>query len=90
MTVLAKKLALGLGIAVAFFAVVELLLLAAGVVPLYERADPYVGFSGYAPLFSKRTSPDGESIFETTINKMGWFNPQRFPARKADASRRAP
>jgi Flp pilus assembly protein TadD len=84
MIALAKKLALGCGIATAFFVLVELILLAAGVVPLYERIDPYVGFSGYAPLFLKRTPSGGEPIFETSPNKIRWFNLQRFPARKAE------
>jgi len=83
-----KKLALGCGVAAAFFVLVELILLAAGVVPLYERTDPYVGFSGYAPLFLKHTPSDGEPIFETANNKIQWFNLQRFPARKAESATR--
>jgi Flp pilus assembly protein TadD len=88
MAALAKKLALSLGVTTAFFVVVELILLAVGVVPLYERTDPYVGFSGYAPLFLKRTPPGGEPVFETAHNKIRWFNAQRFPARKAEGTTR--
>ncbi len=84
MAALAKKLALGCGVTIAFFVLVELILLAAGVEPLYERTDPYVGFSGYAPLFLKRTPSGGEPIFETAHNKIRWFNLQSFPARKAE------
>ncbi|NNE47696.1 MAG: tetratricopeptide repeat protein [Rhodothermales bacterium] len=78
-----KRLALGCVVALAFFVVIEVILMAAGVVPLYERADPYVGFSGYSPLFVERTMPDGERVFETAPNKLRWFNPQQFPARKS-------
>ena len=88
MVELGKKLALGCGVTIAFFALVELILLAAGVVPLYERTDPYVGFSGYAPLFLKHTPPGGEPIFETAQNKFRLFNAQRFPARKAEGTTR--
>ncbi len=88
MVELGKKLALGFGVTAAFFVLVELILMAAGVVPLYERTDPYVGFSGYAPLFLKRTPSGQEPIFETAHNKIRWFNPQRFPARKAEGTTR--
>jgi Flp pilus assembly protein TadD len=88
MAALAKNLALGLGVTTAFFLLVELILLAAGVVPLYQRTDPYVGFSGYAPLFLKRTPSVGEPVFETAHNKIRWFNAQRFPARKAEGTTR--
>ena len=78
-----KKLAIGCAVALAFYATVELVLMAVGVIPLHERTDPYVGFSGYAPLFLKRTSPSGQPIFETAPNKLAWFNLQSFPAHKA-------
>ncbi len=84
MAALAKKLALGCGVTLAFFVLIELILLAAGVVPLHERTDPYVGFSSYAPLFLKRTPSGGEPVFETAHNKSRWFNLQRFPARKTE------
>ena len=88
MVALGKKLALGCGVTTAFFILVELILLAAGVVPLYERTDPYVGFSGYAPLFLKRTPSGGEPVYETAHNKIRWFNPQHFPTRKAEGTTR--
>ena len=77
-----KNLALGCGITVVFFVLIELILLVAGVKPLYERTDPAVGFAGYAPLFIKQVQPDGEEIFSTATNKMQWFNSQSFPAKK--------
>jgi Flp pilus assembly protein TadD len=79
---LGKNLALGCGVTVGFFVLLELILMAAGVQPLYDRTDPYVGFSGYAPLFVERTPPSGEPVLETADNKVRWFNPQRFAARK--------
>jgi hypothetical protein len=74
----AKKVALGFSVAVAFFALVEGILWGAGVVPVYERADPYVGFAGWSPLFVERTTPTGERIYETSPSKLQWFNSQRF------------
>lgn len=88
MSDLGKKLALGFGVTTAFFVLVELILMLVGVEPLYERTDPYVGFSDYAPLFIKRTPPDGEPIYETAHNKIEWFNVQRFPVRKAAGTTR--
>ena len=84
-----KKLALGLGVTLAVFALVELILLAVGVVPLYERTDPYVGFSGYAPLFRPSALRPVESRSSRPhTTKFRWFNPQRFPARKAEGTTR--
>ena len=79
----AKKLAFGLAVALGFFLIVEGILWAMGVVPLYERADPYVGFSGYSPVFVEKKTPDGEPIFATSDAKVNWFNYQQFPVRKA-------
>ena len=78
-----KNLAFGCIVAVVFYVVIELILLAAGVTPLYERTDPSVGFSGYAPLFLKHTQPNGEQFYRTAHNKFQWFNMQSFPAFKA-------
>jgi len=78
-----KKLGLGLAVALGFFLIVEGLLWAFGVVPLYDRADPYLGFSGYAPLFVEKSTPDGETVFATADTKLNWFNYQQFPLRKA-------
>ena len=79
-----KNLALGLGVAFVFFILIELVLLAAGVTPLYTRTDTSVGFAGYAPLFIKHTQPDGEEVYKTAPNKYQWFNMQSFPAKKAE------
>lgn len=81
-TSLVKKLAMSCGVTVTIFVLIELVLLVFGVVPLSDRTDPYLGFSGYSPLFVERTSISGEPIFETAQNKIKWFNLQRFPAHK--------
>lgn len=78
-----KELTLGLAVAVVFFLIVEGILYLAGVTPLHERSDPYVGFAGYSPLFVEMSTPDGERVFATAGNKLNWFNSQRFPVRKA-------
>ena len=79
-----KNLTLGCGVVFVLFILIELILLAAGVTPLYERTDTSVGFSGYAPLFLKHTKPDGEQYYSTAQNKLQWFNMQNFPAKKAE------
>lgn len=58
----AKKLAFGLGAAAALLLLIEGALAAVGVVPLYERTAPFVGFSGCAPLFEKHPTPGGEGV----------------------------
>lgn len=78
-----KRIASGAAVAVAFFALLEGVLYLAGVVPLYERADPYVGFAGYSPLFVERQTAPGQPVLETAPGKLRWFNRQQFPARKA-------
>jgi Flp pilus assembly protein TadD len=88
MVAIVKKCIMGCGVAIVFFILIELILMASGVVPLFERTDPSVGFSGYAPLFIKRTEPNGEQIFRTAHNKFRWFNLQTFPARKAEGTTR--
>jgi Flp pilus assembly protein TadD/lysophospholipase L1-like esterase len=82
MTKLARNLAFSLTVLVLVYVAVEGVLLVAGVTPLSERTDPYVGFAGYAPLFVEGTTPDGTRIFRTADTKIDWFNRQEFPARK--------
>ena len=79
----AKNLAFGLAVALSFFLVLEGILWIFGVEPLHERADPYVGFSDYSPLFVEKVLPDGRHFFATANNKMNWFNYQQFPVRKS-------
>ena len=83
-----KNGALGVGVAVVFFILVELILMISGVVPLYQRSDPSVGFSGYAPLFTRDNASDGQEIYKTAHNKFRWFNPQSFPVDKPKGTTR--
>lgn len=79
-----KNLAMGFGVAIVFFLLIELVLTAVGVETLYKKTDSAVGFAGYAPLFIKQNLPNGEEIFSTAPNKIKWFNMQSFPAKKPD------
>jgi tetratricopeptide (TPR) repeat protein len=65
-----------------FFASVELLLALLGVRPLNETEDPYVGFSGSAPLFEEHTGPDGTRRMVRAPGKSRWFNEQSFAIPK--------
>jgi len=82
MSRLIKKLTFALTVIVLFYAAVEGILFLAGVTPLNDRTDPYLGFAGYAPLFVEATTTDGEHVFRTADTKIDWFNRQAFPARK--------
>ena len=79
-----KNLALGLGVTIVFYVLIELILMVAGVTPMYKRTDSSVGFSSYAPLFQKQSQPNGKGSYSTAHNKFQWFNIQNFPAQKAD------
>ncbi len=81
---LGKNILLGCVVALVFFGLIELVLMATGVTPLYKRTDPAVGFSGYAPLFQKHATPGGELVYNTSPNKTQWFNMQSFPVVKGD------
>lgn len=80
----AKNLILGLAVALGFLLAVEGILWISGVETLYERTDPYVGFSGYSPLFVEKKTMDGEKVFATADTKINWFNYQQFPVSKAN------
>ncbi len=84
MTGLLKKLGLSLTALVLFVGAVEGILFAAGVTPLSDRSDPYLGFAGYSPLFVEATTDDGARVFRTADTKIDWFNRQEFPARKGE------
>ena len=79
-----KNLVLGFSVTIIFYLLVELILMAAEVTPMYNRTDSSVGFSGYAPLFQKQSQPNGEEFYRTAHNKFQWFNMQSFPAHKAE------
>jgi Flp pilus assembly protein TadD len=86
MIAIIKKIIMGCGVALVFFIFVEVILMASGVEPMYERTDPSVGFSGYAPLFIKHTEANGEQIYRTAHNKFSWFNLQTFPEKKSEGT----
>jgi tetratricopeptide (TPR) repeat protein len=77
-----KQILFALVTTVAFFALVEFVLVAIGVRPVVEDDDPYVGFSSYLPLFVERTAPNGSTRLVTAPNKLSWFNRQRFSPKK--------
>ena len=63
-------------------ATAEGLLALAGVRPLLVEEDPFIGFSGRVPLYQEEDDADGETLMVTAPAKRGFFNEQRFPARK--------
>jgi Flp pilus assembly protein TadD len=83
-----KKFVLGCGVASVFFILVEVILMASGIEPMYDRTDPSVGFSGYAPLFTNQTKANGVQVYQTAHNKFRWFNLQTFPENKAKGTTR--
>jgi len=75
---LGRKLLYGAIACLAFFALVELALLAFGVTPAYQESDPFVGFSGQFPLFTESTTGSGRPIMVTAENRQSLFNRQSF------------
>lgn len=69
-------------VVVLFFALLELLLTAIGVRPIRDREDPFVGFTGQAPLFLPERDENGTPILRTARSKLPWFNEQQFPGQK--------
>ena len=78
-----RRALLQLAAVAAVFALLEGALALAGVRPVAESEDPYVGFSGSAPLFERQAGPDGADQMVTAPGKLKWFNRQSFPAVKA-------
>ncbi len=74
-----KKLVFTAVAVVIFFAVLEGVLAVVGVGPRAYESDPYVGFSGYAPLFEERQALDGTAVMVRSPAKSSLFNLQRFP-----------
>jgi hypothetical protein len=79
---LRKKLLFSLVTVVAFFAVLELLPALCGFRPATSMDDPFVGFSGYAPLFIKHGGDDADVHIVTAPAKLTWFNTQEFSSPK--------
>ena len=77
---LPKKVLFSLVVCATFFAVLEILLAAAGVRRMRYEEDPYVGFTSHIPLYVER--PGSGGVMETAANKASWFNPQTFSREK--------
>jgi len=85
---LVKKLLFAAAATVIFFAVLEAVLAGVGVNPRAYEEDPYVGFSGHAPLFVEVRDSDGTIVMERSPAKASLFNMQRFPKVKAAGTTR--
>ncbi len=77
-----KKLLFAAITVAALLMVVEAGLMVLGVRPVLYDEDPYVGFSSHIPLFAERADPNGQKYMATATNKLRFFNPQRFAAKK--------
>lgn len=85
---LKKRLILSAFTTVSFFVILEIGLAVVGIRPAVNTDDPFVGFSGYAPLMAHSTAEDGTAILTTAENKRNWFNVQSFPKVKAPRTKR--
>ena len=83
-----KKLVFTAVAVVIFFALLEGALAVVGVEPRAYESDPYVGFSGYAPLFEERKALDGTAVMVRSSAKSSLFNLQRFPRVKPKGATR--
>ncbi|MEO1984044.1 MAG: hypothetical protein ABGZ24_26315 [Fuerstiella sp.] len=63
-----------------FFVMLEVVLTLAGIAPVVETEDPFVGFSSYIPLFE--TARNNTGMLETAPGKLAFFNHQTFSGRK--------
>ena len=77
-----KKLLFAAMTCVAFFVLLELVLMICGVRPILYDEDPYVGFASQIPLFVEQEDADGRSVMVTAQNKQRFFNDQEFPSDK--------
>lgn len=83
-----KKLTFSVVTTVAVLAVVEFALRLAGVQPVTESRDPFVGFSQQIPLMEPVRDAAGKEYLRTARGKLVWFNDQLFPKRKEKGTRR--
>lgn len=77
-----KQLLLGLAVAAFFLVLTEALLALAGVRPLVEKSDPFLGFAHGAPLYVEERADDGTLHMVTALPKRLYFNVQRFSRQK--------
>jgi hypothetical protein len=83
-----KKFLFAAAAVAGFFVAFEMALAVIGVRPVLYRDDPYVGFAANIPLFVEQAAPDGTVQMVTAPNKIGWFNKQSFPNKKAPGTYR--
>ena len=79
---LAKKITFSIVSTFVFAILLELILSAAGVHPVLDDEDPYVGFSRYIPLFVEKGVADSSPVMATAKNKLKFFNRQKFSRKK--------
>ena len=73
-----RKLLYGACTTVAFFVLLELVLLAFHVESAFQQSDPFVGFSGQSRLFTESKTASGEPVLVTAENRLVLFNRQSF------------
>lgn len=73
---------------VGFLLGLELALSVAGVQPVTDTRDPFVGFVGAVSLLEESHELDGSTSMVTRPSKQVWFNSQKFPAVKPKGTRR--
>jgi tetratricopeptide (TPR) repeat protein len=83
-----KKLFFALLTTVAVLALVEFALRLAGVQPVTDSRDPFVGFSQQVPLFETVRDEAGKEYLRTAKNKLVWFNDQVFAKKKGSGVQR--
>ncbi len=83
---LPKKILMSAIATLAFFLLLEGLLALAGMKPRLYAEDPYLGFSSHSPLFVRDQDAEGREIYRVADTKLRLFNPQEFPAHKAEGS----
>lgn len=73
-----RKALFGAVTSLAFFALLEVALLAIGITPAFEQTDPLAGFSGQSRLFTESKSASGNPVLVTAENRLAMFNRQAF------------
>ena len=66
----------------------EVVLMMAGIRPVFFEQDSYVGFAAWSPLFEEQQQPDGTVRYTTSRNKRNLFNKQSFSRDKAPGTTR--
>ena len=83
-----KKVIFSLLTTIVALAVVEFALRVAGIQPVTDSRDPFVGFSQQIPLMESVRDEAGKEFLRTARSKLHWFNDQVFPKQKESDVRR--